>query len=188
MSVDWAQTRPEWGLAKNAAFIVVPRNFIKKIDLEGRCFLHSYNFNTDENLEMLTTILTAPMIVAQWINCQYLFSTLDPIAYGSGSKVTQNFTGKIGVMQGNASDLMHGLPLQSTHRSDFDAYHEPLRLITIIYAPRNFISNVIIKNLLLEKLAKNEWVKFCCIDPRDRKVYLLKTDLEWHEYEHIQQY
>ncbi|MCX7124568.1 MAG: Na-translocating system protein MpsB [Gammaproteobacteria bacterium] len=188
LSVDWAQTRPEWGLAKNAAFIIAPRDFTKTIDLDARCFLHSYNFNTDKNLEMLTTILTAPMIVAQWINCQYLFSTLDPIAYGSGSKVTQNFTGKIGVMQGNGSDLMHGLPLQSTHRSDVDAYHEPLRLITIIYAPRNFITNVIIKNLLLEKLAKNEWVKFCCIDPRDRKVYLLKTDLEWHEYEHIQQY
>ena len=57
--------------------------------------------------------MTAPMVVAQWINAQYLFSTLDNVSFGAGSKVTQNITGKLGVMQGNASDLMHGLPQQT---------------------------------------------------------------------------
>jgi uncharacterized protein YbcC (UPF0753/DUF2309 family) len=186
LSLDWAQTRPEWGLAKNAAFIVGARSLTKEIDLEGRCFLHSYNWENDQNCEMLKTILTAPMIVAQWINAQYLFSTLDPIGYGSGSKITQNITGKIGVMQGNASDLMHGLPLQSTHRTDHEAFHEPIRLMTIISAPKEFITRVISGNDLLLKLTKNEWVKFLCIDPTSKSFYALTNDLEWCEYEHIQ--
>jgi uncharacterized protein YbcC (UPF0753/DUF2309 family) len=184
LSVDWAQTRPEWGLANNAAFIVGPRKYTQEIDLEGRCFLHSYNWEKDENLQMLTVILTAPMIVAQWINSQYLFSTLDPVAYGSGSKITQNITGKIGMMQGNASDLMHGLPLQSTHRSDHEKFHEPIRLMAVIYAPMYYISKVIYQNEILETLAKNAWVKFCCINPDDKKCYQLKIDLTWEIYNH----
>lgn len=185
LSEDWAETRPEWGLAKNAGFIIGPRNYTQKIDLDGRCFLHSYNWEKDQNLTILTNILTGPTIVAQWINAQYLFSTLDPIAYGSGSKTTQNITGKIGIMQGNASDLMHGLPLQSTHISDHEKFHEPIRLITVIYAPRDFIVKVIYQNETLTKLTKNEWIKLYCIDPTDKKSYHLKTDLSWEMYEHI---
>jgi hypothetical protein len=39
------------------------------------------------------------MVVAQWINSQYLFSTLDNVAFGGGSKITKNITGKVGIMQ-----------------------------------------------------------------------------------------
>lgn len=123
-SINWAQVRPEWGLARNASFIVGPREMTKNIDLEGRAFLHSYDYRLDPDGTILTLILTAPMIVAQWINSQYLFSTLDNVAYGSGSKITKNITGNIGIMQGNASDLMIGLPLQSVYSSDKEAYHE----------------------------------------------------------------
>src|SRR5690606_30378152 len=56
-SSDWAQTRPEWGLAKNAAFIVGPRNLTKHLDLDGRVFLHSYDWEKDVDSGLLTTIL-----------------------------------------------------------------------------------------------------------------------------------
>jgi len=81
-SQDWAQVRPEWGLARNAAFIVAPRDITSSLNLEGRCFLHSYDYKQDKDGSSLTVILTAPMVVAQWINTQYLFSTLDNAAYG----------------------------------------------------------------------------------------------------------
>ncbi len=180
-SIDWSQVRPEWGLARNSAFIIAPRNLSKNINLEGRCFLHSYDYNQDLDGSSLNTILTAPMIVAQWINAQYLFSTLDNVAYGAGSKITKNITGKIGIMQGNASDLMTGLPLQSVYISDTKQYHEVQRLMTVVYAPRAMIDQIIVKQDILKKLFGNGWVTLSCIDPHDHKIYFLKRDLKWEK-------
>jgi len=180
-SADWAQTRPEWGLARNASFIIGPRGLTKQIDLDGRSFLHSYNWQQDKDGTYLTTILTAPMIVAQWINSQYLFSSIDNVAYGSGSKITHNVTGKIGIMQGNASDLMHGLSLQSICASDSKAYHEAIRLTTIVHAPRFFVSNIISQQLILQKLFGNGWVLLVCVEPVDGGIYYLQRDLMWNK-------
>lgn len=104
--------------------------------------MHSYNYWEDEKGSLLTEILTAPLIVAYWINMQYFFSTLDNVAYGAGSKITKNITGKIGVMQGNGSDFMNGLPLQSVYKSDQEPYHELLRLLAIVYAPQETVANI----------------------------------------------
>ncbi len=172
-SSDWAEVRPEWGLARNAAFIVGPRTLTKQLDLQGRCFLHSYDWTQDENSQSLETILTAPMVVAEWINTQYFFSTIDNIAYGSGSKITHNIAGKIGVMQGNGSDLMHGLPLQSVNSTDDKNYHEPMRLQVVIYAPCAAIESIIEKQPILKTLFFNNWVIFVAIDPADNKPYRL---------------
>ena len=178
-SNDWACVRPEWGLARNAAFIVAPRELTESIDLEGRSFLHSYDWRQDESSKSLETILTAPMVVAQWINSQYYFSTVDNIAYGSGSKVTHNVVGKFGVMQGNASDLMHGLSLQSVYQTDTEAYHEPLRLMTVVYAPAQKVKALIDKHEVLQKLFYNEWVALRVIEPSTGEVYALKNNGEW---------
>lgn len=180
-SQDWAQVRPEWGLARNAAFIIAPRDITSSLSLDGRCFLHSYDYKQDLDGRYLTIILTAPMVVAQWINTQYLFSTIDNIAYGGGSKITKNITGKIGIMQGNASDLMTGLPLQSVYRSDTEAYHEPQRLLTVVLAPRNILKKIIHDQPALKKLFGNGWVQLSCIEPDNRKIYLLNRDFTWKE-------
>lgn len=180
-SHDWAQVRPEWGLARNAAFIVGPREAFSSIDLKGRAFLHSYDYKKDPNGDYLTTILTAPMVVAQWINAQYLFSTLNNVSYGAGSKITKNITGKIAVMQGNSSDLMTGLPLQSVFADDLTAYHEPQRLISVVFATKKTISTIIEKQPVLQKLFGNGWVQLACIDPTDEKTYLLNRELIWEE-------
>ena len=178
-SQDWAQVRPEWGLARNAAFIVAPRDITASLNLEGRCFLHSYEYMQDAEGSSLTAILTAPMVVAEWINTQYLFSTLDNVAYGGGSKITKNITGKIGIMQGNASDLMTGLPLQSVYSSDTEAYHEPQRLMCVVYAPRSMLDRIIQVQPVLKKLFGNGWVQLACIEPDSRKTYFLDRELTW---------
>jgi uncharacterized protein YbcC (UPF0753/DUF2309 family) len=182
-SCDWAQTRPEWGLAGNTAFIVAPRQLTQSTDLQGRAFLHSYDWEQDPSGEALTVILTAPMVVAQWINSQYLFSTLNQGAYGSGSKITQNITGKIGIMQGNSSDLMSGLALQSTYQNDSQPYHSPERLTTIVYAPRTRINAIIQQQTVLQKLFGNSWVHLVALDPTDQTTYLLQTDFTWKKFE-----
>lgn len=169
-SHSWCETRPEWGLVNNASFIVAPRYLTKNINLSGRAFLHSYDWQLDKDLSILNTILTAPMIVAYWINSQYLFSTLNNVAFGSGNKITQNIVGKIGVMQGNGSDLMTGLPLQSVYVSDTKPQHQINRLISVVYAPKEGIYSIITKNTQLQNLIKNEWIKLYCLNPEDQKI------------------
>jgi len=176
---DWAEVRPEWGLARNASFIVGPRWLTKNINLEGRSFLHSYEWEEDDNGTSLTSILTAPVVVGQWINAQYLFSTLDNVAFGAGSKVTKNITGKIGIMQGNASDLMNGLPLQSVFKSDEVPYHTPMRLSVVVYAPKARIDKIVAQHEILQKLFGNAWMHMICLDPNDQQKYRLNCDLNW---------
>jgi len=185
---DWAEVRPEWGLARNAAFIVGPRAMSANINLQGRSFLHSYDWEKDDDGKSLEIILTAPMVVAEWINTQYYFSTLDNAVYGSGSKVTHNVVGKIGVMQGNASDLMTGLPLQSVMSADGELYHEPLRLMTVVKAPLARVSRIIAENDILQKLFDNGWVALMVIDPHSGKFMRYGSGKIWHNiYEDKQQ-
>lgn len=179
-SADWAQVRPEWGLARNASMIIGSRDRTQHLDLGGRTFLHSYDWRYDEDGSMLTLILTAPMIVAQWINSQYLLSTINNVAYGSGSKATLNVTGKFGVMQGNASDLMHGLSLQSLYKSDEEPYHELQRLLVVIYAPQDRVISIIKEHNKVKELIVNEWIQIVCVDDQGNKSQL-NQQLEWNE-------
>lgn len=165
-AVHWGEVRPEWGLAGNASFIVGPRSLTRDVDLDGRAFLHSYDWRTDQDGTALTTILTAPMVVAQWINCQYLFSTIDNDRYGSGDKVTQNVVGGIGVLQGNGGDLKVGLPRQSLFADDGSPYHVPQRLLTVVLAPFDLVERVVESNDILGRLFGNGWVTLVVIDPQ----------------------
>ena len=103
---DWAETRPEWGLAKNAGFIIGPRSLTEKSNLDGRCFLHSYDWKLDESGKALEAIMQGPMVVTQWINNHYYFSTVDNEVFGGGSKITHNVTGNFGVVQGNGDPFL----------------------------------------------------------------------------------
>jgi len=103
---DWAQTCPEWGLAGNAAFIATPRARTAGLDLQGRAFLHDYHWADDPDLAVLELIMTAPLVVANWINLQYYASTVDPVRYGCGNKLLHNVVGgHIGVFEAPAGAI-----------------------------------------------------------------------------------
>jgi len=171
-AADWAETRPEWGLAGNAAFIVGPRRLTEGLDLEGRCFLHSYDWRTDEDGTALENILTGPLVVGEWISTQYYFSTIDNAAYGSGSKVTQNVVGKIGVVQGNGGDLMSGLPLQSLRADDERVQHHPLRLMAVIQAPVGRVEAILDRQDTVAQLLDHEWIALTVMDPEQNNRLL----------------
>lgn len=178
-SADWSEVRPEWGLAGNAAFVVAPRQLTANLDLRGRCFLHSYDWQQDPENAALEVILTAPLVVAQWINSQYFFSTVDNVAFGSGSKITHNVVGKFGIMQGNGSDLMHGLPLQSVMKNDKELYHQPLRLTAFVVAPRARVQALVGKHEILQQMLYNEWMAMQVFDPEEGKMWRLQATGEW---------
>lgn len=157
-SNDWAQTRPEWGLAGNHLFIIGPRSASQHRDLKNSTFLHSYDWKKDTDGSILEAIMNGPLIVAQWINAHYLFSSLDNSLYGAGNKVTHNITGKIGAMQGNASDLCLGLSYQSIYDDAGNRFHQPIRLTALIYAPAERVNTILIKNKTLQQLVDNKWI------------------------------
>jgi uncharacterized protein YbcC (UPF0753/DUF2309 family) len=156
-STDWSEVRPEWGLVNNAAFIVAPRTRTQGLDLEGRAFLHSYVWQEDAGFGVLELIMTAPMVVANWINLQYYGSTVDNAAMGSGNKVLHNITGRCGVLEGQGGDLRVGLPMQSLH--DGTAWrHEPMRLHVVIEAPEAAMEAILRKHAGVRQLVENGWL------------------------------
>ena len=180
-SVDWSQVRPEWGLSRNAAFIIAKRSLTKGINLEGRTFLHNYNAEDDESGKVLEIIMTAPLVVAEWINLQYYFSAVDPWVYGSGSKVLHNLVSGIGVMLGAHSDFQTGLPLQ-TVRDGANLFHEPLRLLVIIQAPMNRISDIIQRHTILQYFFNNQWIHLVALDPATGKFHQYCPGGTWQDF------
>ncbi|GAB6862815.1 DUF2309 domain-containing protein [Haloplanus litoreus] len=179
-AADWAETRPEWGLAGNAGFVVGPRELTSDLDLDGRAFLHSYDWSADPDADALEAVLTGPLVVTQWINAQYYFSTVDNAVYGSGSKVTQNPIGNIGVYQGNGGDLMTGLPLQSLMAADDKPYHQPLRLSTVVHAPVERVTGVLADHEEVTELLDNDWLSLTVVDPtQDHRAFHYEAELEW---------
>ena len=176
---DWANVRPEWGLSSHAAFIIGKRALTRGLDLGGRVFLHSYDTDADAEGEILQVIMTAPLVVGQWINMEYYFSAADPWSYGSGSKVTHNVVSGVGVMHGAHGDLQTGLPLQSVN-DGASHYHEPMRLLAVIEAPTSRIAAVIQKHALLQHLFHNEWIHLVALDPATREFHRYHTDATWH--------
>ncbi len=164
-SIDWSETRPEWGLAGNMAFVIGPRELTKGNNLDNRVFMHSYRQESDPEGTLLETIMGGPMVVTQWINNQYYFSSMDIKNFGSGSKITHNIVGDMGVLQGNMSDLFTGLSLQSVFKSDEELYHKPLRLRVVIHAPKERIKKILNRNQNLTTLFKNQWIYLSIIEP-----------------------
>lgn len=167
---DWSQTRPEWGLTNNAAFIAAPRRLTRGIDLEGRVFLHDYHWQDDTDAQTLEQIMTGPMIVAHWINMQYFASMVDNDVYGSGNKLLHNVVGgRLGVFEGNGGDLRIGLPIQSLHDGQ-NWRHTPVRLSVFLGAPSGVIDQVLARHETVRHLVKNQWLFLFRVDPEEGNI------------------
>ncbi len=177
-AADWAQVRPEWGLAGNAAFVVGRRSLTAGVDLQRRVFLHSYDAAVDPDGRALETILTAPMVVAHWINAQYYFSAVAPEVFSSGDKTVHNVVASIGVVRGAGGDLGVGLPLQAVFDGD-RLYHEPMRLLVIVEAPRDRIDEVVARNQVLKDLFDGRWVHLVGHDGPGHAWFIRHPGGEW---------
>ena len=183
-SMDWSQVRPEWGLSRNAYFIIGRRSRTENLSLDGRAFLHSYDYRLDPKRRLLENILAGPLVVAQWINMEHYFSTVDSECFGSGSKVYHNVAGRIGVMSGNISDLRTGLPTQTVLKQG-RPYHEPLRLITMIESPFNHARRAIESVLSIRRLVRNGWIRMLVLDPETGEIHLFDNG-DWRSLSHLQ--
>lgn len=163
-AADWSEVRPEWGLARNAAFVVAPRERTRGRNLGGRSFLHDYRWQDDEGFGVLEQILTAPMVVTSWINLQYHASAVDPVRFGSGDKVLHNVLGAtVGVLEGAGGDLRVGLSRQSVHDGR-SLVHDPLRLTVCVEAPEEAIDGILAAHDHVRDLAIGGWIHLVRID------------------------
>lgn len=169
-SSNWSEVRPEWGLSGNACFIIAPRARSKGMNLASRSFLHDYDWKNDLGFKRLEAIMTAPMVVTNWINMQYFASVVAPDQFSSGSKILHNLTNESYVVEGNGGDLRFGL----THESVSDGkkfIHDPLRLSVFIEAPQTEIEKIISKHEVLRDLIDNYWLHILQIDSASGEVF-----------------
>ena len=177
---DWAETRPEWGLAGCRAFVAAPRSQTSSDTLSGQVFLHEYDHRQDaENgYPVLELILTAPVVVASWISLQYYGSSVAPEVFGSGNKLLHNVTGGIGVVEGNGGTLRTGLARQSVHDGE-KLRHDPLRLSVYVAAPKEAVSEILERHPQIRALFDNRWLHLFTLADTGEVTDRYAGDLSW---------
>ncbi len=182
-AADWAEVRPEWGLAGCAAFVAAPRNVTAKSNLQGRAFLHSYDWQADKGFGTLELILTAPVVVASWISLQYYGSAVAPEVFGGGNKLIHNVVGGVGVVEGNGGILRAGLPWQAVSDGERLA-HEPLRLSVMVQAPTAAIADVLRRHDGVRDLFDNGWLHLFALE-EGRVVARYRPGLVWEDVRQV---
>lgn len=175
-SLDWSEVRPEWGLVGNAALIVGPSEWVSHLDLKGRTFLHEYDEAKDHAGVMLEKILAGPMVVAHWINMQYLVSSVDPVHFGSGTKTIHDVCGKFGILSGLEGDLRVGLPQQSVGKGD-QPDQDALRLLVAVRASCETLDQVLERQPALAPLCRQGWISLVSV--RASGVYRMDRNGDW---------
>ena len=177
-SRDWAQVRPEWALAGNAAIIVAPRKWTAEANLQSRAFLHEYSAMSAPHGAILENIIAGPLVVASWINLQYYGSSTDNSHFGSGHKSIHNVVGGVGVALGNEYDLRPGLPFQSVHDGE-KLMHEPLRLHACIAADTKILDGILERQNHVRHLVENAWVHLIALGEDGKQWARRQSDGTW---------
>ncbi len=175
---DWAETRPEWGLAGCRAFVAAPRHRTDGVALAGQSFLHSYDWRADDGFAVLELIMTAPVQVASWISLQYYGSTVAPDLFGGGNKLLHNVVGGIGVLEGNGGNLRPGLPWQSVHDGQ-NFQHDPLRLSVVIEAPKDAMTDILARHATIRSLFDSRWLHLIAMGENGKLAWRYDGNLKW---------
>ncbi|WP_017670823.1 DUF2309 domain-containing protein [Blastomonas sp. AAP53] len=177
-SRDWAEIRPEWALAGCKAFIAAPRARTRGNSLQGRAFLHDYDWRQDQDFGVLELIMTAPVVVASWISLQYYGSAVAPAVFGGGNKLIHNVIGGIGVVEGYGGTMRAGLPHQSVHDGS-ELVHEPLRLTVCIEAPVEAMTAILERHPGVRALFDNRWLHLMALDDAGQFAWRYAGNLHW---------
>ncbi len=178
-ALNWAEIRPEWGLAGCAAFIAAPRSVTARSDLQGRAFLHSYAWQEDKDFATLELILTAPVVVASWISLQYFgsFRRAGFVRRRQQADPQRRWRGRGG--SGQWRNAAPGLPWQAVHDGETLA-HDPLRLSVMIEAPREAITAILAQHDGVRALFDHGWLHLFAME-QGRIAARYRGDLSWDD-------
>jgi uncharacterized protein YbcC (UPF0753/DUF2309 family) len=168
-SVSYFEPRPELGHGTNALCVVGPRSLTKRLFLDRRAFLNSYDYTTDPDGELLLNVLSPLGVVCGGINLEYFFSRMDNYKLGAGTKLPHNVMGLVGVANSSDGDLRSGLPLQMVE------VHDPVRLLMVVEHYPEVISKVIESKPDLYEWFSNEWIHLVALHPDEKKLYVFEA-------------
>lgn len=164
-SVSLFEPRPELGHGTNTLCVIGRRDLTKNLFLDRRAFLNSYDYNTDQNGDLLTEIMKPIGPVCGGINLEYYFSRVDNYKLGAGTKLPHNVMGLIGVANSCDGDLRSGLPLQMIE------VHDPVRLLVIVEHFPEIVLKTIKAVPAMYEWYINEWIHLVAINPETNRFY-----------------
>ncbi|WP_297511326.1 putative inorganic carbon transporter subunit DabA [uncultured Caulobacter sp.] len=159
---SFAEVRPEWGLAGCHGFIIAPRARTRGLDLDGAVFLHDYDQSQDPDFKGLEAILTAPVVVASWINLAYFGARVAPEIYGGGDKLLHNVVGGVSVGEGGSLTPRPGLPWQSLWGEQ--DIHPPRRLVVVVDAPAAAVAEILDRHPDLKAWFASGWLTLTTLE------------------------
>ena len=164
-SVSMFEPRPELGHGTNSLCFVGRRNTTKKLFLDRRAFMNSYDCTQDPDGKILTGVMKPIGLVCGGINLEYYFSRVDNHKFGAGTKLPHNVMGLVGVANSSDGDLRPGLPLQMIE------VHDPVRLLVIVEHYPEVVLNAIQSSPEVFEWYKNEWVHILALHPDSDEFY-----------------
>ncbi len=180
-SRDWAQVRPEWGLAGNAAFIAAPRLRTKAAHLGGRVFLHNYDHRADTGRQHARTHHGRAHGRGELDQSPILRLDREqprPSAAATRSRITSwAHSVSARATAATSKPACHSNPF-TTARS---WVHEPLRLHVFIEAPRERIAAILAKQESVRQLVDNGWLLLFAIEDEGESYYHYRPGARWEK-------
>jgi uncharacterized protein YbcC (UPF0753/DUF2309 family) len=180
-AVDYSQARPELGHATIAVGFVGRRYLSQGLFMDRRCFLISYDANTDPEGAFLERLLLSAGPVGAGISLEYYFSAVNNEKYGCGSKIVHNLSGLFGVMEGANSDLRTGLPQQMIE------IHEPMRLQLVVEATTERLTEIYMRQASIQELVGNGWILLSAKDPDSDVISTFHPQRGWEIWQDTEQ-
>lgn len=177
-SVSLFEPRPELGHGTNTLAIIGRRQTSKRLFLDRRAFLNSYDHTTDADGTILAAVMRPIGLVCGGINLEYYFSRVDNIRMGAGTKLPHNVMGLFGVANSSDGDLRPGLPWQMIE------VHDPVRLLVIVEHRPDIVLKAIQSSPEVFEWYKNEWVHIVALHPDEQQFYYFKNGV-FEKYEPI---
>ena len=168
-SVSLFEPRPELGHGTNTIAIIGRRQTSKRLFLDRRAFLNSYDYTTDPDGAILTAVMRPIGLVCGGINLEYYFSRVDNIKMGAGTKLPHNVMGLFGVANSSDGDLRPGLPWQMIE------VHDPVRLLVIVEHQPDVVLKAINSSPEVFEWYNNEWVHIIALHPAEQQFYYFKN-------------
>ena len=168
-SVSLFEPRPELGHGTNTLAIIGRRSLTRRLFLDRRAFLNSYDPMQDPEGDILSAVMRPIGLVCGGINLEYYFSRVDNIRMGAGTKLPHNVMGLFGVANSSDGDLRPGLPWQMIE------VHDPVRLMVIVEHRPEIVLKAVQSSPAVFEWYANEWVPLVSFDPETGALHYFRN-------------